>query len=457
MFSLLLCSLSLKLLVDAQTRLILPVQGDHLSDVSCHAISQSDWSKTGQANISSIERIRGESNVVHSNDGIVIPYRPQCRLDRPELFEARQCNERDCFCVNVTTGAPLHGTHASPSDVGDCSTAVYSILLAIRVPVYPWRNQFQTTADELHANDATLLTTEQDLKMRARIRSGLEQIFKSTLGFQRITHVRRLITVPKKSKPPRVVTVSTVVAAAPETTVSTGIMYYRIQLVSTGHSSVDALQDLIQNRLHEGYLPEVGSVDADVSKVELVQAKVVDPSALNMSEDQHVPVINNQPEQHQPTSGLHPSAPAHVNLKETVASKTILVRSSEPDPFGPTPVRSPEEKIERESRQLSGNAGDDLDSHLTDVFVVPPIQDGFSSLQQPWPVRSSREHLLRQPGVIAGIVGSVAIVLLLLILLILFCIHRLRKKDEGSYALDEPKKTPAMNSYQRAPTREFYA
>ncbi|KAF7261490.1 hypothetical protein EG68_01154 [Paragonimus skrjabini miyazakii] len=448
---------SSQVLVDAQTRLILPVQGNHLSDVSCHAISQSAWSKAGQANISSTERIREESNVIHSNDGIVIPYRPQCRLDKPELFEARQCNERDCFCVNVTTGVPLHGTHASPSDVGDCSTAIYSILLAIRVPVYPWRNQFQTAIDDLHANDATLLTAEQDLKMRARIRSGLEQIFKSTLGFQRIAHVRRLITVPKTPKPPRVVTVSTIVAAVPETTSSVGIMYYRVQLVSTGHSSVDALQDLIQNRLHEGYLPEVGSVDPDVSRVELVQAKVDDPSALNMSEEQDLPVVSNQPEQRQLTSGLHPSSPVHMNVKETVASKTILVRSSEPDPFGPTPVRSPEEKIERESRQLSGNAGNDLDSHLTDVFVVPPIQDGFGSLQQPWPVRSSREHLLRQPGVIAGIVGGVAIVLLLLILLILFCIHRLRKKDEGSYALDEPKKTPAMNSYQRAPAREFYA
>ncbi|KAF6775744.1 Syndecan [Paragonimus kellicotti] len=402
MFSLLLCSLSLKVLVDAQTRLILPVQGDHLSDVSCHAISQLTWSKDGQANISSTERIREESNAIPSNDGIVIPYRPQCRLDKPELFEARQCNERDCFCVNVTTGVPLHGTHASPSDVGDCSTAVYSILLAIRVPVYPWRNQFQTATDELHANDANLLTAEQDLKMRARVRSGLEQIFKSALGFQRIAHVRRLITVPKTPKPPRVVTVSTIVAALPETTLSAGIMYYRVQLVSTGHSSVDALQDLIQNRLHEGYLPEVGSVDPDVSRVELVQAKVDDPSVLNMSEEQDVPIVSNQPEQRELTSSPHPSAPVHMNAKDTVASKTILVRSSEPDPFGPTPVRLPEEKIERESRQLSGNAGNDLDSHLTDVFVVPPIQDGFGSLQQPWPVRSSREHLLRQPGVIAG-------------------------------------------------------
>ncbi len=57
-----------------------------------------------------------------------------------------------------------------------------------------------------------------------------------------------------------------------------------------------------------------------------------------------------------------------------------------------------------------------------------------------------------------GIVGSTIAALLLLILLILFCIYRLRKKDEGSYSLEEPKKSPtASNAYMRAPRREFYA
>ena len=31
------------------------------------------------------------------------------------------------------------------------------------------------------------------------------------------------------------------------------------------------------------------------------------------------------------------------------------------------------------------------------------------------------------------------------------------KKDEGSYALDELKRYPAVNSYSEAPSREFYA
>ena len=33
----------------------------------------------------------------------------------------------------------------------------------------------------------------------------------------------------------------------------------------------------------------------------------------------------------------------------------------------------------------------------------------------------------------------------------------MRKKDEGSYALDERKHSPSMHTYARAPTKEFYA
>jgi hypothetical protein len=37
-------------------------------------------------------------------------------------------------------------------------------------------------------------------------------------------------------------------------------------------------------------------------------------------------------------------------------------------------------------------------------------------------------------------------------------VYRMRKKDEGSYALEEPKRSPAPNSYAKNGTnREFYA
>ncbi|XP_064653060.1 uncharacterized protein LOC135503416 isoform X13 [Lineus longissimus] len=57
----------------------------------------------------------------------------------------------------------------------------------------------------------------------------------------------------------------------------------------------------------------------------------------------------------------------------------------------------------------------------------------------------------------SGIIGGTIVGLLCAILLVLFIVYRMRKKDEGSYALDEPKHSPSMHSYQRAPAREFYA
>lgn len=57
---------------------------------------------------------------------------------------------------------------------------------------------------------------------------------------------------------------------------------------------------------------------------------------------------------------------------------------------------------------------------------------------------------------IVGIIGGIAVGLLCAMLLVLFIIYRLRKKDEGSYALDEPKNSPAV-AYTKAHDREFFA
>jgi len=63
-----------------------------------------------------------------------------------------------------------------------------------------------------------------------------------------------------------------------------------------------------------------------------------------------------------------------------------------------------------------------------------------------------------RPGVLAGLIGGAIAGLLAAILLVMFVVYRMRKKDEGSYALEEPKSPPTYAyAYQKAPTREFYA
>ncbi|KAA0195968.1 Syndecan, partial [Fasciolopsis buskii] len=395
----------------------------------------------------SFDSIRSDLYPYGTTDlGLIVPYRPKCDPEKPHLFQSRQCSEYDCFCVNVTTGAVLLGTRASPSEVGNCSAAIYSILLALRtltsspsssaIDSLPLDKDFYSRTIENRVDDISL-TPEQDMNWRRRIRDGLESILQSAPGYQRIFSVSPLVTVPTTS-------------GSRATNGHGGLLYYRAHLISVGHTSLQAPQDLVQHRLHEGYLPEVGNVDRDISRIELLHASVTDPSSL---------AIWNAPEQ------LH--APGFQSSKMTVSdeakpgsSKIMSVRSPlnlpDPDPFAPAPVASPMaadypgRKVERQLPLM----GDD--GRLTEA-VIAARQSAVESLHQPWPARASRVNILRQPGVIAGIVGSVVVVLLLLILLILFCIYRLRKRDEGSYALDEPKKTSNVNPYQRAPTREFYA
>jgi len=63
-----------------------------------------------------------------------------------------------------------------------------------------------------------------------------------------------------------------------------------------------------------------------------------------------------------------------------------------------------------------------------------------------------------QPGILAAVIGGAFVGLLCAILVVMFIVYRMRKKDEGSYALDEPKRSPAVNSYAKnGNNREFYA
>uniref|UniRef100_A0AC35UC79 Syndecan n=1 Tax=Rhabditophanes sp. KR3021 TaxID=114890 RepID=A0AC35UC79_9BILA len=61
------------------------------------------------------------------------------------------------------------------------------------------------------------------------------------------------------------------------------------------------------------------------------------------------------------------------------------------------------------------------------------------------------------PGIFAGIVGGVVIGLLITILLMMFIVYRMRKKDEGSYALETQEPPHYSYAYQKAPQKEFYA
>jgi len=63
-------------------------------------------------------------------------------------------------------------------------------------------------------------------------------------------------------------------------------------------------------------------------------------------------------------------------------------------------------------------------------------------------------NFFAQPRILTG--GTV-VGLLCTILLVMFIVYRMRKADEGSYSLNEPKRSPNVHSYLKAPSREFFA
>lgn len=65
--------------------------------------------------------------------------------------------------------------------------------------------------------------------------------------------------------------------------------------------------------------------------------------------------------------------------------------------------------------------------------------------------------IIGNPGWLAAIIGGAVVGLLCAVLLVMFTVYRMRKKDEGSYALEEPKMTSPSRGYHRAPTKEYWA
>ena len=53
---------------------------------------------------------------------------------------------------------------------------------------------------------------------------------------------------------------------------------------------------------------------------------------------------------------------------------------------------------------------------------------------------------------VAAVIGGVVVGLLCTVLLLMYIVYRMRKMDEGSYPLEEPRKTPSNKQSQ-----EFFA
>ncbi|CAH2262996.1 jg18697 [Pararge aegeria aegeria] len=94
----------------------------------------------------------------------------------------------------------------------------------------------------------------------------------------------------------------------------------------------------------------------------------------------------------------------------------------------------------------------DIDSNETETQFNESETNPIPNTELPLPIP------VDSFDVVSPVIGGAVVGLLCAILVVMFIVYRMRKKDEGSYALDEPKRSPAAASYGKGHNnREFYA
>ncbi|XP_047481863.1 syndecan-like [Penaeus chinensis] len=152
-------------------------------------------------------------------------------------------------------------------------------------------------------------------------------------------------------------------------------------------------------------------------------------------------------------------------------------------------VHADKDEHDEETAEGSGTGGFDIDDEeVEDVYLPknrPTVEEDFGKKEHPivdLPAPTSttpqptytegtgmdtiqihttktddrQVSIFAQPGILAAFIGGAVVGLLCAILLVMFIVYRMRKKDEGSYPLDEPKRMPLTSSYSPN-DKEIYA
>ncbi|XP_075217093.1 syndecan-2-B-like isoform X2 [Lycorma delicatula] len=139
-----------------------------------------------------------------------------------------------------------------------------------------------------------------------------------------------------------------------------------------------------------------------------------------------------------------------VNLNNKVTQVKSVPPPKEPEYGKETVITGGTHKNVESVPPDNGIGGSDTDSNGDDnnhseVYIMNTKPEERST------------SFFAQPGILAAVIGGAVVGLLCAILVVMFIVYRMRKKDEGSYALEEPKRSPTANSYLKNSNREFYA
>ncbi|VVD04835.1 unnamed protein product [Leptidea sinapis] len=161
------------------------------------------------------------------------------------------------------------------------------------------------------------------------------------------------------------------------------------------------------------------------------------------------------PDIYSPISTPEPVYPQPVDkLFDIVSPRILFGGPGEVDPRGAG--------VDLPSHPDSGDinlSGDIIDQSPEGSNLEPQQRPADNGVLIMDPAHEDRAaSFFSQPGILAAVIGGAVVGLLCAILVVMFIVYRMRKKDEGSYALDEPKRSPAAASYGKGHNnREFYA
>lgn len=145
------------------------------------------------------------------------------------------------------------------------------------------------------------------------------------------------------------------------------------------------------------------------------------------------------------------------NFADTTAFDRRPASSTPAMPVGETDDEDVDPEDGDDELETPGGSDNEAAVNAPSKEIVPAYESSTPPQITYQSTRSKLLAIISKPGILAGIVGGAVIGILTAILLIMFIVYRMRKKDEGSYALEETKKPLSAYDYRHCPTKEFYA
>lgn len=181
----------------------------------------------------------------------------------------------------------------------------------------------------------------------------------------------------------------------------------------------------------DDFTTEVKKTDIDASSIDKEDSDEEDPEDPEDPEEDYDAEDHINPSINEGTK-VNAEVPRHGSHypDQTTDTDKPTVKETEPEP-----EEDDESHEEEQRKETVPNSGVSIQD--------PPYEDKTASF-------------FAQPGILIAIIGGAVVGLLCAILVVMFIVYRMRKKDEGSYVLEEPKRVPA--SYAKSTNnREFFA